>query len=57
MCRRKIAAVLATYIGITNPPPGLFMMIVFVVPLSLIVAMVAARLFARQVPTKLKEEA
>ncbi|OLQ72194.1 hypothetical protein BIT28_24540 [Photobacterium proteolyticum] len=47
MCTRNIAA----YFGITNPPPGLFVMIVLVVPLAAIVAMVAAHLFARQVPT------
>ena len=51
MCTRNIAAVFAGYFGITNPPPGLLVMIVLVVPLALIVAMVAARLFARQVPT------
>ena len=51
MCTRNICAVFAGYFGITNPPPGLFVMIALVVPLALIVAMVAARLFARQVPT------
>ena len=51
MCTRNIAGVFAAYLGITNPPSGLFVMIVLVVPLALIVAMVAARLFARQVPT------
>jgi len=38
------------FFGITNPPAGLFVMIVLVVPLAAIVADVAARLFARQVP-------
>ena len=51
MCTRNIAGVFAAYFGITNPPSGLFVMIVLVVPLAAIVAMVAARLFARQVPT------
>ena len=51
MCTRNIAAVFAAYFGIANPPPGLFVMIVLVVPLAAIVALVAARLFARQVPT------
>ncbi|OLQ81606.1 hypothetical protein BIT28_09540 [Photobacterium proteolyticum] len=51
MCTRNIAAVFAAYFGITNPPPGLFVMILLVIPLAAIVAMVAARLFARQVPT------
>ena len=47
MCTRNIAAVFAGYFGITNPPPGLFVMIILVVPLALIVAWVAACLFAR----------
>ena len=50
MCTRNIPAVFAAFFGITNPPAGLFVMIVLVVPLAAIVAMVAARLFARQVP-------
>ena len=50
LCTRNIAAVFAAFFGITNPPAGLFVMIVLVVPLAAIVAMVAARLFARQVP-------
>jgi len=48
MCTRNICAVFAGYFGITNPPPGLFVMIALVVPLAAIVAMVSARLFARQ---------
>jgi BASS family bile acid:Na+ symporter len=51
MCTRNIAAVFAAYFGITNPPEGLFVMVVLVVPLAAIVAMVAARLFARSAPT------
>jgi len=51
MCTRNIAAVFAAYFGITNAPQGLFVMIVLVVPLAAIAAEVAARLFARQVPT------
>ena len=51
MCTRNIAAVFAVYFGITDPPPGLFVMAALVVPLAAIVAMAAARLFARQVPT------
>ena len=46
MCTRNIAAVFAAYFGITNPPPGVFVMVVLVVPLALIVAMAAARIFA-----------
>jgi len=59
MCTRNIAAVFAAFFGITNPPPGMFVMVVLVVPLAAIVAVVAARLFARQAPAspgKLKEE-
>jgi BASS family bile acid:Na+ symporter len=50
MCTRNIAAVFAAYFGITNPPPGLFVMVVLVVPLAAIVAVAAARLFARSAP-------
>ena len=50
MCTRNIAAVFAAYFGIMNPPPGLFVMVILVVPLAAIVAILAARLFARQVP-------
>jgi BASS family bile acid:Na+ symporter len=51
MCTRNIAAVFAAFFGITNPPPGMFVMVILVVPLAAIVAMAAAPLFARQVPT------
>ena len=47
MCTRNIAAVFVAYFGITNPDPGVFVMIVLVVPLALIVAVIAAKLFAR----------
>jgi BASS family bile acid:Na+ symporter len=50
MCTRNIAAVFAAYLGITSPPPGLFVMVVLVVPLAAIVAVAAARLFARSAP-------
>ena len=50
MCTRNIAALFAAFFGIANPPDGLFVMIVLAVPLAVIVALVAARLFARQVP-------
>ena len=48
MCTRNIAAVFVAYFGITNPDPGVFVMIVLVVPLALIVALIAARIFAKQ---------
>jgi len=48
MCTRNIAAVFAAFFGITNPPSGLFVMIVLVVPLAAIVALAAARVFAGQ---------
>ena len=51
MCTRNIAAVFAAFFGITDAPPGMFVMVVLVVPLAAIVAVVAARLFARQAPT------
>jgi BASS family bile acid:Na+ symporter len=46
MCTRNIAAVFVAYFGITNPDPGLFVMMVLVAPLALIVALIAARVFA-----------
>ena len=46
MCTRNIAAVFVAYFGITNPDPGIFVMIVLVVPLALVVAMIAAKVFA-----------
>jgi BASS family bile acid:Na+ symporter len=51
ICTRNIAAVFAAYFGIANPPPGMFVMFVLVVPLAAIVAFAAARVFARQAPT------
>lgn len=48
MCTRNIAAVFIAYFGITDPDPGIFVMIVLVVPLALSVALIAARLFAGQ---------
>ena len=48
MCTRNIAAVFAAYFGIVDPPPGLFVMFVLVVPLSIIAALVAARGFGKQ---------
>jgi BASS family bile acid:Na+ symporter len=50
MCTRNIAAVFAAFFGIVDPPEGLFVMVVLVVPLAAIVAVLAARLFARQAP-------
>ena len=46
MCTRNIAAVFVAYFGITDPDPGIFVMIVLVVPLALIVALIAAKKFA-----------
>jgi len=50
MCTRNIAALFAAFFGIANPPDGMFVMVVLAVPLAVVVALVAARLFARQVP-------
>lgn len=54
MCTRNIAAVFVAYFGITNPDPGVFVMIVLVVPLALIVALIAAKIFARDVENEEK---
>jgi BASS family bile acid:Na+ symporter len=51
MCTRNIAAVFVAYFSITNPDPGVFVMIVLVVPLALIVAVIAAKIFTRDVET------
>jgi len=56
MCTRNIAAVFAAYFGITNPPEGMFVMVVLVVPLAAVVAYVAAALFARQVPAGVPQQ-
>ena len=48
MCTRNIAAVFVAYFGIKNPDPGIFVMLVLVVPLAVIVALIAARIFAKQ---------
>jgi bile acid:Na+ symporter, BASS family len=50
MSTRNIAAVFVAYFGITNPDPGIFVMIVLVVPLALIVSAISARIFARYAP-------
>jgi len=50
MCTRNIAAVFAAFFGIADAPPGMFVMIILVVPLAAIVAMIAAHLFARKRP-------
>jgi BASS family bile acid:Na+ symporter len=55
MCTRNIAAVFAAYFGITNPPEGMFVMIVLVVPLAALVALVAARIFVRSAPAVAKD--
>jgi bile acid:Na+ symporter, BASS family len=48
MGTRNIAAVFAVLMAIPKPDPRLVVMVVLVVPLSVIVAFVAARVFARQ---------
>jgi BASS family bile acid:Na+ symporter len=48
MCTRNIAAVFVAYFGISNPDPGIFVMLVLVVPLTVIISFTAARMFAKQ---------
>ena len=55
MCTRNIAAVFAAYSGITDPPPGMFVMVILVVPLAAIVAAVATRIFAKQAAESVKD--
>jgi len=56
MCTRNIAAVFAAFFGIKNPPQGMFVMAVLVVPLAAIAALVASQLFGRLAPTSGKEK-
>jgi len=49
MCTRNIAAVFVAYFSIVNPDPGVFVMIVLVVPIALVVALIAAKIFAKDV--------
>jgi BASS family bile acid:Na+ symporter len=49
MCTRNIAAVFVAYFSIVDPDPGVFVMIVLVVPLALTVALIAAKIFAKDV--------
>jgi bile acid:Na+ symporter, BASS family len=46
MCTRNIAAVFGVYLAIPNPPPGLFVMLALVVPVTVIISFLAARFFA-----------
>jgi len=56
MCTRNIAAVFAVLMAIPNPDPRLVVMVVLVVPLSVIVAFVAARIFAARAATPPSEK-
>ena len=49
MCTRNIAAVFVAYFSIVNPDPDVFVMVVLVVPIALIVALIAAKIFAKDV--------
>ena len=53
---RNIAAVFAVLMAVPNPDPGLVVMIVLVVPLSVIVAFVAARIFAKQANVEMRHK-
>jgi BASS family bile acid:Na+ symporter len=57
MGTRNIAAVFAVLMAIPNPDPRLVVMVVLVVPLSVIVAFVAAQVFARLAGQPLSEKA
>lgn len=46
MCTRNVSAMFAGYFGITDPPAGLFVMIILVVPMAALVAFGAARTFS-----------
>ena len=48
MCTRNVSAMFAGYFGITDPPAGLFVMIILVVPTAALVAFGAAHIFSTQ---------
>ena len=50
MCTRNISAVFVAYFGITNPDPGILVMIVLLIPLTIVVGFLAARVFAGRAP-------
>ncbi|QQS51766.1 MAG: bile acid:sodium symporter [Bacteroidota bacterium] len=49
MCTRNISAAFVAYFGITNPDPGVLVIIVLLIPITIIVGFAAAGVFARQV--------
>jgi BASS family bile acid:Na+ symporter len=48
MCTRNIAGVFVAYFGIVNPDPGIFVMVVLVMPVTIIVALIASRSFSKR---------
>jgi BASS family bile acid:Na+ symporter len=46
MCTRNIAAVFVAYLAIPDPAPGIFVTLALVVPVTLVIASVAARVYA-----------
>jgi BASS family bile acid:Na+ symporter len=47
MSSRNISAGMAALFGITNPPVGMFMMVVLMVPVNLVFMFICARVFAK----------
>ena len=57
MCTRNFSALFVAYFGVTNPDPGVFVMIVLLIPLTLIAGFIAARVFAGLAETTQTTEA
>lgn len=53
ICTRNISAVFVAYFSIANPDPGILVMIVLLIPLTIIVGFLAARVFAKRADTAL----
>lgn len=49
MCTRNISAAFVAYFGITNPDPGILVIIILLIPITIIVGFTAAGIYARQV--------
>jgi BASS family bile acid:Na+ symporter len=47
MCTRNISAVFVAYFSITRPDPGILVIIVLLIPLTILIGFIAAGLFAR----------
>lgn len=47
MCTRNISAIFVAYFSFTQPDPGILVMIVLLIPLTILIGFAAARIFAK----------